>query len=337
MVREPPSDGPDEAVGPSAVSPYCVDFNKIPALEPYQLVCYAGPIFSPGAEGEGDAAKDAPAPPPKSPHRRHKKHRRGSRRHRAAPQEKAAHRRVLRRTRERRAPAREPPPPRPRRSFLARARAASRDLHDRLASRARRKPPTRAWLAAEACFPVRVEGTAARFEALCAELFATGDLDCRDDRGRTLLWIAVDKGDADAAKILVTYQRSHGYLNLSQRDDRKKLTPLALAERNARFSPEVLAAFRPPPADAEARAAELREIARMETKIDQAPRRRVSAFFGVNRDEFGAKRKRDDKSRLSLARLATKVRSIAAFSSRAPKRDAPPDPADDAAEEEPRA
>ena len=45
-----------------------------------------------------------------------------------------------------------------------------------------------------------------------------------------------DKCDADAAKILVTYQRSHGYLNLSQRDDRKKLTPLALAERNARLS-----------------------------------------------------------------------------------------------------
>ena len=133
----------------------------------------------------------------------------------------------------------------------------------------------------------------------------------------------------------MTYQRSHGYLNLSQRDDRKKLTPLALAERNARFSPEVLAAFRPPPADAEGARPppELREIARMETKIDQAPRRRVSAFFGVNRDEFGAKRKRDDKSRLSLARLATKVRSIAAFSSRVPKRDAPPDPADDAAEE----
>ena len=39
MVREPPSDAPDEAVGPSAVSPYCVDFNKIPALEPYELVC----------------------------------------------------------------------------------------------------------------------------------------------------------------------------------------------------------------------------------------------------------------------------------------------------------
>ena len=138
----------------------------------------------------------------------------------------------------------------------------------------------------------------------------------------------------------MTYQRSHGYLNLSQRDDRKKLTPLALAERNARFSPEVLAAFRPPPADAEGARPppELREIARMETKIDQAPpRRRMSAFFGVNRDEFGAKRKRDDKSRLSLARLATKVRSIAAFSSKAPKRDAPPDPADDAAEEEPRA
>ena len=134
----------------------------------------------------------------------------------------------------------------------------------------------------------------------------------------------------------MTYQRSHGYLNLSQRDDRKKLTPLALAERNARFSPEVLAAFRPPPADANGARPppELREIARMETKIDQAPRRRISAFFGVNRDEkFGAKRKRDDGSRLSLARLATKVRSIAAFSSRAPKRDAPPDPADDAAEE----
>ncbi|KAH8044304.1 hypothetical protein JL721_12886 [Aureococcus anophagefferens] len=111
MVREPPSDGPDEAVGPSAVSPYCVDFNKIPALEPYQLVCYAGPIFA------------------------------------GAP--------------------------------------------------------------------------------------------------------------------------------------------------------------RPPPADAEARSPEPGEIARMETKIDQAPRRRVSAFFGVNRDEFGAKRKRDDKSRL-LARAATK-------------------------------
>ena len=180
--------------------------------------------------------------------------------------------------------------------------------------RTSRPKPSRAWLEAFACLPLAAEGSGGAFSELCRDLFEAGDLDAQDAKGRTLLWHAVDRTDADACEVLLAYQRRHGYLNLTKHaDDRKRLTPLALAEKTEAFDDgKVLAVFKrdgaaAPPGAASSPPGAL-PLERQGSRVEMAPRKRTSLLFGAKHDEYASSQTRDKKR--PRPKLATIVRTM---------------------------